>query len=280
MEKPKQRYVIDLTYLPIEITKNNKFKYIFNILDHFSKYLISFLIKNKLGKTIAENLENCFKKYGVPEEIGSDNGSEFVNKHVKNLLNKYKIKHIRGRPYNPHSQGTVERVHRTVRNGIICKFLENKKDFDLKFALKEVVNSYNNLKHRTILYKPKDVFYSNDINIYADVKNNTLNTSKNYRGDINIFSNNEQVLIYNNFSLKRIIKNNKVYLKKSKIKRKNVLFNICGSIIKWLKNGFYEVLIEKDYLIYELYKNDICICSVDMMKACDLNIWYKILNKN
>ena len=104
-------------------------------MDYFSKFLISFLIKNKFGKTNAEKLEQSFKIYGVPEQIGSDNRSEFVNKHVKNLLNKYKIKFIRGRPYNPHSQGTVERVHKTVRNGIICKFLENQRDFDLNFAL-------------------------------------------------------------------------------------------------------------------------------------------------
>ena len=49
---------------------------------------------------------------------------------------------------------------------------------------------------------------------------------------------------------------------------------------KSLKNGFYEILIETDYIQYELYKNDICICGVEMIIACDLNIWYKILNKN
>ena len=43
---------------------------------------------------------------------------------------------------------------------------------------------------------------------------------------------------------------------------------------------FYEVLIETDYINYELYKNDICICGIDLIKAFDLNIWYKIINKN
>ena len=62
----------------------------------------------------------------VPEEIWNDNGSEFVKKYVKNLLNKYNTKFIRDGPYNPHSQGTVERVHRTSRNGINYKFLEKK----------------------------------------------------------------------------------------------------------------------------------------------------------
>ena len=57
---------------------------------------MSFLIKNKFGKTITEKLKQSFKIYGVPEEIGRDNRPEFVNKYVKNLLNKYKIKFILG----------------------------------------------------------------------------------------------------------------------------------------------------------------------------------------
>ena len=101
--------------MPIELTKNKKTIYLLNILDHFYKYLISFKIANKKGKTISEKLDICFKKFGCPEQIGADNGSEFSNKHVKILLNKINIKLINGKPYNPHSQGTVERVHKTVK---------------------------------------------------------------------------------------------------------------------------------------------------------------------
>ena len=101
--------------MPIELTKNKKTIYLLNILDHFSKYLISFKIANKKGKTISEKLDICFKKFGCPEQIGTDNGSEFSNKHVKILLNKYNIKLINGKPFNPHSQSTVERVHKTVK---------------------------------------------------------------------------------------------------------------------------------------------------------------------
>jgi hypothetical protein len=51
---------------------------------------------------------------------------------AKNLLSKYKIQSIKGRPYNPKSQEIVERVHQTVRNGLICIYLENKDKFNLK----------------------------------------------------------------------------------------------------------------------------------------------------
>ena len=50
-----------------------------------------------------------------------------MNKKVKKLLNENNIKFIHGKPYNPHSQGVVERVHRTIRTALICKYLEDKK---------------------------------------------------------------------------------------------------------------------------------------------------------
>ena len=33
---PKQRYLMDLTELPLELKKDNNYSYLFNIIDHFS----------------------------------------------------------------------------------------------------------------------------------------------------------------------------------------------------------------------------------------------------
>ena len=73
-------------------------------------------------------ISSIFQINGFPEQIGSDNGPEFNNKLVLKLLSENKIKFLKCKPYNPHSQATVERVHPTVRNGIICLYLENKKN--------------------------------------------------------------------------------------------------------------------------------------------------------
>ena len=53
-------------------------------------------MKNKCGKEITEKLKDCFIRFGKLEQIGSDNGSEFVNKTVKNLLDKNNIVFIHG----------------------------------------------------------------------------------------------------------------------------------------------------------------------------------------
>ena len=43
---------MDLTELPIELKSNCEYNYLFNIIDHFSKFGISIPLINKEAKTI------------------------------------------------------------------------------------------------------------------------------------------------------------------------------------------------------------------------------------
>lgn len=47
---PKQRFVMVLTELPEELNETKEKNYHFNIIDHFSKFGISYLINNKESK--------------------------------------------------------------------------------------------------------------------------------------------------------------------------------------------------------------------------------------
>ena len=247
MTKPKERFVIDLTYIPDFLTGNAGFKYLFNILDHFNKFLISYAIKDKSGKTIVELLKKTFKKFGKPEQILGDNGSEFINKKVIKLLDKENISFIHGKPYNPHSQGTAEGVHRTVRDALICKFLENSNNFNLIKSLNEVILIYNGCVHRTTKFKPITIFNCEDENILKQVFQNTINSSKNYNVDVSLLKPNDTVLIFNNIHINYVKKSNIFILEKSRIKKKNALYNICGTIINNEGKGNYKIIIEKNY---------------------------------
>ena len=71
---------MDITELPIELKgNNNNNAYLFNIIDHFSKFGMSYLIKNKKSSTVYKNLKFALDCNGFPSEIGSDNGKEFRN---------------------------------------------------------------------------------------------------------------------------------------------------------------------------------------------------------
>ena len=149
MNKTRERYVIDLTYLPIEIIQGIDYNYIFNIIGLFSKFIMTYKLTNKKSETIVSKLKLCFDKYGISEQLYCDNGTEFINKKVQNLLDKENIVLIKGMPYNPYSQGVVERAHRIVRNSLICEYLEDISSFNIENSLKKVINLYNNTVHLT-----------------------------------------------------------------------------------------------------------------------------------
>ena len=98
---------MDITELPIELKDNNNYTYLFDIIEHFSKFGMSYLIENKKSSTIFKNLKFAFDCNGFPTENGIDNGKEFRNELIGNYLKSKNINYIHGMPYNPHSQGVV-----------------------------------------------------------------------------------------------------------------------------------------------------------------------------
>ena len=87
-----QVHAIDLGDYSKYSKENNNFKWIFLICDIFSKYLWCYKLKDKSAKSVFEALQVHFKKKSnVPKKIWSDNGKEFKNRLVTDLLQKYNV---------------------------------------------------------------------------------------------------------------------------------------------------------------------------------------------
>ena len=84
------------------------------------------------------------------------------------------IKYIHGLPYRPHSQGVVERLHKTIKMGLLAKKLETKNNFDIKKNLNEIIKSYNETIHKAIKYTPIEIFYTTNNKLLKNVKKNII----------------------------------------------------------------------------------------------------------
>jgi putative transposase len=51
----------------------------------------------------------------------SDNGSSYIAGDLAEWLDARNIKHLRGAPYHPMTQGKIERWHRTLKNRILLE---------------------------------------------------------------------------------------------------------------------------------------------------------------
>ena len=58
--------------------------------------------------------EHIIMWFRIPRRLISDNGTLFVNKEVRSLVEVYHIKHMRSTPYYPQGNGQAETTNRVI----------------------------------------------------------------------------------------------------------------------------------------------------------------------
>ena len=111
----------DLSYLS---KYNDKYKYLLNVIDIFSRYAWSVPLKDKTGKSIAAALTTLFQNR-KPTTIQSDKGTEFVNATVQQYLKRQGVDFHT--THNPDIKGAViERFNRTLKTKMYKYLTKNK----------------------------------------------------------------------------------------------------------------------------------------------------------
>jgi len=175
---PLERIQADLWELPKEMSKAtiNEYKYILTCEDHFSKYKWCFLLTNKLGTTIAQHLTIVFMTFGRPKIFQSDNGREFKNENVINLLETYGVQMINSSPRHPQSQGMVERHNYwlgVVLKSSFQKFKElrqNNEKWDINLNLMNFITAENNRVHTVTKEIPNTLILTKNKKLISQVQ--------------------------------------------------------------------------------------------------------------
>jgi len=115
------------------------------VLDDHSRFLVGLKACHaERSKKVKICLESIFEQYGLPERMLMDNGSVWQGYHtgLTFWLVRLGIQVVHGRPYHPQTQGKDERLHRTLKEELLCQqqFL-HLKDCQNKFDLWR--DSYN-----------------------------------------------------------------------------------------------------------------------------------------
>ena len=138
------------------ISKFNKgFRFLLCVIDIYSKYAWVVPLKYRKGISIFSAFQSIlYKSNRKPNNIWLDNGSEFYNRSMKSWLEKNDIE-----MYSTHNEGksvVADRFLRTIKNKIYKHMTSISKNVYIG-KLDDIVNEYNNTKHRTTKMKPIDV---------------------------------------------------------------------------------------------------------------------------
>ncbi|GFS11313.1 Pol polyprotein [Elysia marginata] len=114
-DTPWQKLAIDVTR-PFLIAPNCS-KFLVVLMDYHTNYPEILMTPTITSQKITDWLEEIFALYGAPDELVSDNGTNFTSEHFTNFLRSYNVLHTRTAVYNPQENGFVERFNRYLKHG-------------------------------------------------------------------------------------------------------------------------------------------------------------------
>uniref|UniRef100_A0A803J9B6 Integrase catalytic domain-containing protein n=1 Tax=Xenopus tropicalis TaxID=8364 RepID=A0A803J9B6_XENTR len=152
----------------IDLSKENDgIKYILTVIDVLSKYAWCCGLRNKTGTAVATAFQRIFEEdHRTPIKIQTDRGKEFLNKEVKQLFDKYKIRHFVSSDTVKCS--LVERFNRTLKTKM-WRYLTKRNTFRYIDILPNLVYSYNHTYHSSIRCRPADVTKQNSLKIWKNL---------------------------------------------------------------------------------------------------------------
>ena len=159
--------------------------YLSTVLDDYSRFIVAWRLCTSMSALdVSNTLDDALAFTGIDQvkvkhkpRLLSDNGPCYIANELSEYLAANSMRHTRGRPYHPQTQGKIERWHRSMKNQILLEnyYLPG----ELKIALQNFVRHYNYERYHESLNNltPADMFYGRGPAILGQrekIKRNTL----------------------------------------------------------------------------------------------------------
>ena len=170
---PNEMWQTDFTYFKII---GWGWVYLSTILDDFSRYVIAWkLCTTMKAQDVTDTLELALTASGCDQanvrhkpRLLSDNGSSYISADLAEWLGNQDMKHVRGAPHHPQTQGKIERWHQTLKNRILLEnyFLPG----DLEARIGAFIEHYNHHRYHESLgnVTPADAYFGRATQILAE----------------------------------------------------------------------------------------------------------------
>jgi transposase InsO family protein len=170
---PNQLWQTDFTYLKVI---GWGWFYLSTVLDDFSRYILAWkLCPTMKAEDVTATLDLALQACGLNQakrvdrpRLLSDNGPGYIAADLARWLDARNIKHLRGAPYHPMTQGKIERWHQTLKNRILLEnyFLPG----DLEAQIEAFVADYAHRRYHESIdnLTPADVYFGRGPTILAE----------------------------------------------------------------------------------------------------------------
>ena len=116
------------------------------VVDAHSKWPEVIPVSSTTTSKTIEVLRDLFARFGIPEQIVSDNGPQFVSEEFQAFIKSNGIRPITSAPYHPATNGLAERLVQTFKQALRAMFQSSK---PVKEKLAKFFIAYRNTPHST-----------------------------------------------------------------------------------------------------------------------------------
>ena len=84
-------------------------------MDYYSRLIEITKLYGTTAEAVIQLWKNIFSRHGIPEEVVTDNGSQFDSSAFHRFSQEYQFRHISSSPYYPRNNGDAERGAKTFK---------------------------------------------------------------------------------------------------------------------------------------------------------------------
>ncbi len=125
------------------------------VVDAHSKWPEVFPMASTTAAKTIEVLRQLFSSYGLPEELVSDNGPQFISDEFAGFMRANGVKHIRVAPYHPASNGLAERFVQSFKTAMKASMNSG---ISMTHRLANFLLTYRSTPHATTGVSPSSLF--------------------------------------------------------------------------------------------------------------------------
>lgn len=159
-----EKIFMDHLFVGLLPKSHNGNTFLLTLQDDLSKFAWAVPMNNHEANTVAFHFVTQFVcLHGLPQNLVTDCGTEFLSKVFKEICRLLKIKHTSTSLYYPQSNGSLERSHRTLREYLRSFVGTDPQNWDtyVPFAM----FCHNSTIHTSTNFQPYQLVYGHELTV-------------------------------------------------------------------------------------------------------------------
>ena len=135
-------------------------RYIAVISDQLTRYIFTEALADKSAMAVATALQNFISIFGCPNDLVTDQGTEFMNETLEEVAKFYKVNKVHIKSYRPSANGLIESKNRVLIN--ILRIIVSENPHIWSQALPIATLAVNSAYNRSIKDTPHFLMFARD----------------------------------------------------------------------------------------------------------------------